>query len=332
MPALHAQLPLDRFLPLPDHGAARSAARRVGIEIEFAGLSVKQAATILRHEWGGQLAECDAREVMLRKSALGDIKIELDIALKKEWAEDLAAQMLGDLIPVEVVTDPLPQSDLPRVARLMQTLEAAGAVGTQARLAYGFGIHFNVEMPDDGGAALVATARAFALCEDWLRMADPLDPARRVLPFVTPWPQTLVAYLARAEGWEPRDLARAMSAHAPSRHFGLDLLPALQHLCPDALQGIPEDHLKGARPVFHYRLPETRLGDRKWSLAYEWNRWSVIEHIAADPDLLDALAVEWRAHHAPLSDEKLLWAERVEAMIAASRLPSRMGIVPQRVA
>ncbi len=327
MPDLHACLPHDRFLPLPDHGTAPGAGRRVGVEVEFAGLDVAQAARVIARVCGGQLSAQDGREIQVRGSALGDIRVELDIALKQQWAEDLAAHLLGDLIPVEVITEPLPQGDLPRMADLMRQLVAAGALGTKAKLAYGFGIHFNIELPDDDGAALVAAARAFALCEDWLRAADPLDPARRVLPFVAPFPPALVAHLAGAGGWTPSDLARAMVEHAPSRHFGLDLLPALEHLCPGALAGIPEGHLKGGRPAFHYRLPEARLDWADWSLAYEWNRWVVVEHVAADPELLAALAADWVAQEAdaPRGDGHD-WPARVEALIARSGLPARMGL------
>ncbi|MCC5992224.1 MAG: amidoligase family protein [Rhodobacteraceae bacterium] len=327
MPGLHSLLlPHDRFLPLPDHGAAASAARRVGVEVEFAGLGVAQAADVIARGYGGRRAEEDAREITLNDTALGDVRVELDIALKQHWAEDLAAQLLGDLIPVEVVTQPLAQSDLPRVERLIKTLVASGAVGTGEKLAYGFGIHFNVELSADDGAALVATTRAYALCEDWLRHADPLDPARRILPFVAPFPSGLVAHLAQAKGWGPRDLARAIVVHAPSRHFGLDVLPALQHRCPDALAGVPDDHLKGARPAFHYRLPEARLDEDGWSLSYEWNRWVLIEHVATERDLLAALAEAWAASLAAMTTERRGWAARVEGLIAASDLPRRMGL------
>lgn len=326
MPGLHALLPHDRFLPLPDHGPAASAARRVGVEVEFAGLGVTEAADVLASVYGGRRAEEGTREITLKGSALGDLRVELDIALKQQWAEDLATQVLGDLIPVELVTQPLPQTDLPRIEHLITTLVASGALGTREKLAYGFGIHFNVELPDDDGTALVATTRAYALCEDWLRHADPLDPARRILPFVAPFPSVLVTHLAGAEGWGPRDLARAIVAHAPSRHFGLDLLPALQHLCPDALAEVPADHLKGGRPAFHYRLPEARLGENDWSLAYEWNRWVMIEHVASDSDLLAALAAAWTGSMAALNSARSGWAGQVEALITASGLPRRMGL------
>lgn len=326
MPELQARLPRDRFLPLPDHGNAASAARRVGIEIEFAGLSVHETASLIATHWGGAASEQDPREVHVIGGRFGKVRVELDIALKQQWAEDMAAQVLGDLVPVEVITDPLVQADLPQADHLAQLLHSAGAMGTRAKMAYGFGVHFNPELPDDDGAALVATARAYALCEEWLRAAQPLDPARRVLPFVAPWPRAFIAALAEAEGWGVRDLARACATHAPSRHYGLDLLPALQHLCPEELTQVPDSHLKGGRPTFHYRLPETRLDEPGWSIAHEWNRWCLIEHVATEPDLLCALALGWKDHEGPLSRLRSDWATAVEDLIADSALPGRLGL------
>ena len=295
------------------------------MEIEFAGLGLEVAATVVADLWGGHIQTRDGREHHVRGGRFGAVKVELDISLGQPWAEDIAAQVLGDLIPIEIVTAPLSQADLPQVDALVHALVDAGAMGTRAKLAYGFGVHLNPELPQDKGA-LVAVARAYALCEDWLRAAEPLDPARRVLPFVDPWPRALVAKLARAEGWGVADLARAYAAHAPSRHFGLDLLPALEHLCPAALEGIPAGQLKGGRPTFHYRLPETRLGEENWSVAYEWNRWCVIEHVAADPALLSALAKAFATEDGPLARLRGTWSAHVSDMLRAAELFARLGL------
>jgi len=330
VPALHASLPRDRFLALPDHGSAPGGARRVGVEVEFAGLTVAEAADVIQHHWGGERSSDEPREINVRGTRLGTVRVELDIALKSQWTEDLAETVLGDLIPVEVITDPLPQPALRKVALLLDQLHAAGALGTREKLAYGFGIHFNVELPENG-VGLVATARAFGLCEDWLRAVEPLDPARRVLPFVTPWPRPFVAALAEGRDWRPRDLARAYAALAPSRQYGLDLLPVLQHCCAAELVAIPPENLKGPRPAFHYRLPETRLGEAGWSLAYEWNRWCVIEHVASDTALLAELARDWGARDGVLSRLSGAWAAHVGARLWASDLARRMGLEKEAI-
>ncbi|MCC1482345.1 amidoligase family protein [Roseibaca sp. Y0-43] len=317
MDPLHSALPRDRFLPLPDH-AGSSAGRKTGIEVEFAGLSPEQAAEIVRAEWGGTVTRDGPRDLVVADGRFGRVKIELDITLKNAWAEDMAAGILGDLVPVEIVTAPMAQADLPQVEALLSRLAAAGAEGSRAHFAYGFGVHLNPERPDD--AATVAIARAFALLEDWLRASDPLDPARRVLPFVDPWPRPLVDALALAEDWSLADLGRAYAQMAPSRGYGLDLLPLLQDACPDTLADVPEDQLKGGRPTFHYRLPETRLDEADWSLAYEWNRWCVVEKVAADADLLATLAQEWQAYRAKLTTTRGDWLALVTERLTSARL------------
>ncbi len=325
MATFHALLPRDRFLHLPDHGGMSSASRRCGVEIEFTGLSLVETAAQVVALWGGEVREDGPRDLRVTGGRFGTVKVELDISLSRKWAEDVAAQVLGDLVPVEIVTAPMAQVDLPEADHLVRALVAAGAQGTKASLAYGFGVHLNPELPSDP-AALVSVARAYAICEDWLRAADPLDPARRVLPFVDPWPRALVTALVEAEGWSVQDLARAYATLAPSRHYGLDLLPALEHLCPETLRDIPDDHLKGGRPAFHYRLPESRLDTDDWSIAYEWNRWCVVEHVAADAALLARLARDFAAQDGLLTRLQGSWPAHVSEVFLASDLPARLGL------
>ena len=322
---IHDDIPTDTFLPLPDHSGWPSARRRTGIEIEFAGLSVDEAAQVIRHLWGGTIEPVDDRDLKVNGGQFGDVKVELDISLQKKWAEDIATQALGALVPVEIVTAPLAQGDLPQVDMLVAALRKAGALGTRARLAYGFGLHLNPELPGPDGVGLVEVARAYALLEPWLRQSDPIDPARRVLPFVDPWPVCLTDALAQAKGYTVDQFARIYATHAPSRHYGLDLLPALQELRPDALRDVPEPHLKGARPTFHYRLPEARLDEPGWSIAYEWNRWCLIEAVAANTSVLEDLAQRWQDHRTALVPRGRDWAAQVETVLETANLLSQLG-------
>ncbi len=321
---LHDAIPKGRFLPLPDHAGRSSAERRTGIEIEFAGLDLPAAAAVVRAQWGGEITETDPREIILEGGAHGRVKVELDISLKRKWAEDLTAQALGDLVPVEIVTAPLPQAELLHAEALVAALRTAGALGTRAKLAFGFGVHFNTELPGPEGEGLASVARAYALLENWLRASDPVDLARRVLPFVDPWPAELVDALADLASDDPQDLARIYARLAPSRHYGLDLLPALEHLCPDLLHDVPPEHLKGGRPTFHYRLPEARLDLPDWTLAYEWNRWCVVEHAATSPELMAALTEAWKMHRGALLPLRRNWAAEVEAIMQRAGLAERL--------
>ena len=340
-------IPTDRFLALPDHPAPRCAvskSRRTGVEIEFAGMGVAEAAELVQDLWGGRLMPQSERVITVEGGVCGRVKVELDISLKKKWAEDLAAQALGDLVPVEIITAPLAQSQMVRADDLVRALRAAGALGTQAKLAYGFGVHLNPELPgmvaagtDDAGrgicvGALVSVASAYGLLEDWLRQSDPLDLARRVLPFVAPWPPALVDALAAGAGKAATEdvaaFARLYAHHAPTRNHGLDLLPALEHLAALALTDVPPEHLKGGRPTFHYRLPEARLDTENWSIAYEWNRWCLIETVGATPELLAELAEGWQTHRRTLLSRRAQWCEQVEACLNRADIVGRMSSPP----
>lgn len=312
---LHDQIARTEFWPLPDHDGQSSAARRAGVEIEFAGLGVAEAAALIAGLWGGEISTQDRRACRVIGGRLGDVQIELDISLHKAWIEDLAAQALGDLVPVEIVTAPLHQDQLHELTKLTDALQAAGGMGTQARLGFGFGVHLNPELPE-GAENLVAIIRAYGLLEAWLRGSAPLDTARRVLPFVDPWPVALVDALADQADWEIADLAQLYAMLAPARGYGLDLLPAFEQLCPQALEAVPDAQLKGGRPTFHYRLAESRLGDPDWSLAYEWNRWVLVERVAADRALLARLAAGWQGHRDRLLARKPDWIGFCEAMLA----------------
>ncbi len=326
---LHDLIARSEFWALPDHAEQSSSDRRVGIEVEFAGLSVTQTAAVLRDLWGGVVSDAQAQNITLEDGRLGKLRVELDISLQEKWLEDLATRSLGDLVPVEIVTSPLHPSMFRDFAQGLDALCDAGALGTQEKLAFGFGVHFNPELPDDPAATL-AIIRAFGLLEDWLRHSAPLDPARRFLPFVNPWPVGLIDLLAEGRAMSLAQLAQDYARLAPARGYGLDLLPALEHLHPEALRAVPAGQLKGGRPTFHYRLPETRLGDRDWSLAYEWNRWVVIEHVATDAALLDQLAQDWQAHRAQLVSLRRDWAEQVEERLRAAGILARAAQIAEQ--
>ena len=317
---LIARLPRDRLLPLPQPRRADGALRRTGVEIEFAGLTQRAAAEVARGLFGGQIAAQGDHAVTLEGSAIGDVAVELDSALAKK--DGAVAETLLDMtravIPVEIVTAPLAPDDLARIDRLIDALRDAGAQGSRDGALFGFGLHLNPEVAAGTAAAIVPTARAYALIEDWLRAADPVDPSRRLTPFVDPWPRAFVDLIAaQGAGWSLGDLTGAYLALTPTRNRGLDLLPLLERLDPERVRAaLPAGAAKGGRPTWHYRLPEARLGDPGWSAAYEWNRWVLVERVAAEPALLAALGEGWAAHRASLTTLRPDWAGDAGALLA----------------
>ena len=334
------------FWPLPQPLRADGQPRRTGVEIELAGLTEAEVAERLQTLWGGRIEGEDPTRLRVEGTRLGRVTVLRDSALARTGVEGVLLEALGDMVPVEIVTPPLAPAQLPEADALVAELRAAGARGTRDALRFGFGMHLNPEVVEGTPAAILPVVRAYGLLEDWLRATDPLDPARRLLPFVDPWPRALVDRLAKVaepavqapladavDVAEPpavvapdalrdlSDLAAAYLALTPTRNRGLDLLPLLEHLEPAQVRAaLPEGRAKGGRPTYHYRLPEARVDEPGWSVAYEWNRWVLVERVASRPALLAALAEEWRAHRAALLTIRPDWARMVEAHLLAARI------------
>lgn len=318
---MRQRIPTDRLWPLPQLNSARGTPRRTGVEIEFANLTEQETAGVVQSLWGGRIVALNEHDITIEGSTLGDVKIELDTFLRDKAGSVVADKLLDwsrAVVPVEIVTAPLTPDGVAKCDTLIDALVRAGAKGSQDGVLYGFGVHLNPEVAAETKAAILPTVRAFALTEDWLRAIDPVDPSRRLLPFVDPWPRGLVDVLAdHPADWTMADLTRTYLDLSPTRNRGLDLLPLLTHLHPDLVAAALPDAPKSGRPTFHYRLPEARLGDASWSIAYEWNRWVLVERIAADADMLDDLARAWRTHRAAIATTRNGWAS-----IVAGRLDS----------
>ena len=99
--------------------------------------------------------------------------------------------------------------------------------------------------------------------------------------------------------------------HNPTRNRSLDLLPVLaQHDLARVKGAVEEPDLVSARPAFHYRLPNSMLDNRDWSLAVEWNRWVTIEQVAMSPDLA-AMCEDYRAtFRQPFAALQQIWLKR----------------------
>lgn len=318
---LARRIPGDRFWPLPVPTVEGAAERRTGVEIEFSGLTEADAAALVAALWGGTVVAEGAHALTVEGGRLGEVKVELDIFLRDKAQSALADRLLDlsrEVVPVEIVTAPLTMGDLPEVDRLMDRLDAAGALGSGEGVLLAFGIHLNPEVAARTADFIVPVARAYALVEHWLRASSPPDPMRRLLPFVNPWPRGFVDRIAEeGASWDLPRLRDVYLDLVGTRNHGLDLLPLLTELFPEAVRAaLPSGQVKGGRPTWHYRLPETRLGGEHRSIAVEWNRWVLVERVAAEPDLLDRLAFAWAEHRAALTSFRSDWAHDVNRILA----------------
>ena len=319
------RIPRDRFLPLPRTRTDSGSPRRTGIEIEFAALTETEVATIITRRFGGVVMPVSRYELRVEESSLGALQIYLDTALRKGRASAFAQfglELGREVIPVEIVTDPLEEHRLPELDLLREELRLAGALGSGGGLLLGFGVHFNVEIIAPRVDSMRPVLTAFALIEDWLRLSHPMDGSRRLLPFVDPYPRRFVRRLLDLDPAAPLgDLIDLYLETTPTRNRSLDMLPLFRHLDEARLvRSIPNERQVSARPAYHYRLPDCRVDEPDWTLAFEWNRWVLVERLAGDGPLLARLAEGWLAHDREGGGTRHEWCGRVEALLARSEI------------
>lgn len=281
--------------------------RRVGIEIEFAGLDAHRAAGIVAEALGGEAVTDGTHVAHVRGTGLGDMRFELDTryakppgedsglvdrALERIGARDDAAKLLSAVVPVELITAPLAPEQFPLVDRALAALREAGGEGTGGAPLYAFGMHLNIALEHGGPDRAIRIAAAWSFAERWLRDRWPVDPARRLVPFIDPYPKgwrvDLGEAMAGGKVPELEEFIRLYHAYNPSRNRGLDLWPLLGHLAPEAVRRL-HGQVKNPRPAFHYRWPDSRVGEPGWSPWVELDRWQRIERAADDPDRLERI-------------------------------------------
>lgn len=323
--------------PLPEKlDTVQGHARRLGVELEFAGLPLEDISRLVANLYGGKVHRKSRFVQTVSDTRWGDFQIEIDTALLKDRAyapyleavgfnlqeqvqrdrvEDLLARIAATVVPHEIVTPPIPMREIHELETLREQLQQAKARGTRASVLYAFGLHLNPELPDLGSEVILAHLRAFLLLWDWLHVRGEIDWTRRLTPYVNEFPNPYRRLVVDPD-YAP-DSARLLAdylLHNPTRNRALDLLPVLRELHGDAaLQGVVDAALVKARPAFHYRLPNCRIDEPAWTLAQEWQGWVSVEWLAARPDHMRDMGIAWLQRTQPaIASIDRLWAEESE--------------------
>lgn len=311
-----------RPAPLPEPRTSGGASRRVGIELEFGGLTALEAARTVAQVLGGRPHEQDRHHAGVEDSRFGDIAVELDtrwakpdflraiapelppdlpedIRIRIEALPETAGGLIGDVLdlwlPIEVITPPIAHEAVCEMVPLCTALHDAGATGTRKSVFGGFGLHLNPEAAHLDAAYLKGVLAAYLLLSGHLREEVGISLVRSLGHFVDPFPDDYIA-LVTAEGYAP-DLAGLIGDYIsanPTRNRELDMLPVFAHLDEARVRAALPDEKINARPAFHYRLPNCRLDEPGWSPLDEWDRWVMVERLAADAGLRAAAADAWR--------------------------------------
>jgi hypothetical protein len=282
---------------------AEGRVRTVGVEVEFAGPSAEESIRALHESLGGTVIEVDPHAFRLEGSAIGDLAVELDIRMLHPGKQSGGSLLVGPkiaawfgfaaryLIPCELVTAPMAIDRLHEVDRVLASLRALGAKGTQDAAFYAFGLHFNPEIPRQDAETAVAFLKSFVLLNPWLRREVAPDTTRDLLGVADPFPVDYVRKLTSPDYWPAMtEFIDDYLAANPTRNRGLDLLPLLLHFDEPRVRAVlPNEKING-RPTFHYRLPDARVSDPGWSIAPDWNRWVAVERLASDRSQLEAVS------------------------------------------
>lgn len=290
--------------------------RSVGYEFEFAGLDLEGSADAVRSVFGGRIVEAGhlqlqvvdtslgAFEVVVDSSALRDRRYldhleELGISIDRTVLERPLDRMISWfaelVVPFEIVTPPIPLSQMAQMDALRAELAARKAQGTGASVRYAMGLHINPEVPSLEGESILRHLQAFLLLYDWLERTSDIDFTRSLTPYIDPFPEAYRDLVLSSRYTPSLDrLAADYIEFNATRNRPLDLHPLFVHLLGrEILVGVPEDEPLSPRPTYHYRLPNCRLDEPTWRIAEEWNRWVEVERLAAaEPDELWARGAE----------------------------------------
>lgn len=324
----------DFPLPRRRH-TADGRERRLGIELEFAGLEITRVCELVTELYGGRVDPVSRFEYKIRDTRWGSFGIEIDMSLLKERSylkfldfmgvelgddalrhtEDLLARLATTLVPHEIGTPPIPFGEAHEIERLRQRLHSEHALGTRASLRYAFGLQFNPESPALDAATVLNYLRAFLLLVDWLEQRTQVVLARRLSPFVNDFPQSYVRRVLEPD-YSPslEGLIDDYLEENPTRNRPLDMLPLFAHVDAGRVShGLGDAHVKiNPRPTYHYRLPNCLIDDPGWTLAREWRGWVVVDDLAQNPEKIHMMSTDYLEERAPVSmgyDEN--WAARV---------------------
>ncbi len=299
------------ILPPPRKTTATGSERRVGVEIEFAGMETEEAALAVQDAFGGTITYVDkyARRV---ETDIGAFAVELDMSRahpdKKPGKPALLDEMdtyvssaVGAIgrywMPQEIAAPPIPFSRLYIIDDLVAALRKRGALGTSASPIYGFGIHLNPEVPDTSRETILAHLKAYLLCSDWLHERIDMDVTRRLMRFVAPLPNSYTRMVVDPD-YDPSlpDLMVDYFRFNPTRNREFDMLPIFGFIDPRRVRMLSSGKSVSARPTFHYRLPDSRVDRTDWGgIVAEWNNWVHVEWLASDADALAAAGRRWAA-------------------------------------
>ncbi|MBP3191731.1 amidoligase family protein [Natronogracilivirga saccharolytica] len=279
--------------------------RKMGLEIEFSGLTIDRIVSLVRLCYGGEVESESDYKKYVRNSRLGDFTIELDWILLQKLAktdyfkkigkeigihvdsrwqktvEKVLASTAEPFVPYEVSFPPVTFDRIADLEDLRKAIYRMRGKGTSASPFNAFGLHLNPEVPSREVDIILRYFQAFLLLYEWLRLSHEIDMMREITPFIDPFPEKYIlkvldpSYRPDASGF----IDDYLDAN-PTRNRPLDMLPLFAWMDEERVRNRLKDELIRPRPAFHYRLPNSSIDDPDWTFTKEWNVWVQVERLA----------------------------------------------------
>jgi hypothetical protein len=284
--------------------------RRVGFELEYSNLSIESCANIIAIKYGGDIEKINPYHYKIY-TYLGTFKVILDFEflfeskLKAlniqvgmilddsmiEKIEELIAQIGKSLIPNELTTPPIPFKNIDEIQTIKELLRKNGAKGTRANLLYAFGFHINPEVLEIKVERIVNDLRAFFVLYDYIKDWLDIDITRRLTTYIDPFDSAYMIKILDFK-YQPNidEFIDDYITYNPTRNRALDLLPLLTFIDENRVRARLPNEKIGKRATYHYRLPDSRVDEVRWSPCFAWNSWVLIERLSSSENELKYLS------------------------------------------
>lgn len=294
--------------------------RKIGFELEFGNVPIDEAAKIITDLYGGDVVKVQRFVQRVENTSLGTFTIEIDTRFLTEKGyqkplqklnidiskiqmgdetlesslENLLEGVVSTVVPYEIGTPPVPITELHQLERLRLSLFQHEAKGTKDFPTNIFATHINPEVPDTEVITILNFIRSFLLIYPWMLRSADVALARRLSPYIDPFPDDYIELVLHM-GYNPSvdQLIDDYHEYNPDRNRPLDLYPLFAYLKKDKVSQYADMGIVRERPTFHYRLPNSQIGQEDWSLEQVWNNWVTIENLAADRDKLQQMSRQY---------------------------------------
>jgi hypothetical protein len=290
----------------------KGEARKLGIELEFHGLSPLNSAKVVAELLGGELNVKTVDDVEVTTKS-GPYRFETDARFLKKLSEASAANIKDavldyqgsirealsgiskEFVPTELVSPPLDIGNLSEINRIQKALVAAGAVGTSESVRFAFGAQLNPEIRTEDPNEILKNIKSFLILSVWLKSQIQMDLTRVLTSFAGDFPKDYIFHIFKKDGVESFDeLIDDYLLFNPTRNRSLDMLPLFAFLDEKRVRAKVPSQKINKRPTYHYRLPNSQLSLDSWSIEVEWKRWMIIEKLVdADQVLFDQISTRF---------------------------------------